>query len=100
MDFKRILRAPLFWVVAVIAITLMVISFGDAGGYTRIDTSAAQRLITEDKVQKVTITNNEIVDIDLKSGQTDSDGKNVKDATKVRTEYVEAAGPSFVKLVD
>ena len=41
MDFKRILRAPLFWVVAIIAITLMVFTFSDTGGYTRIDTSAA-----------------------------------------------------------
>ena len=47
MDYKRILRAPLFWVVAVIAVTLMVFSLSDAGGYTRIDTSAAQQLIVE-----------------------------------------------------
>ncbi|GAA4710342.1 ATP-dependent zinc metalloprotease FtsH [Pedococcus ginsenosidimutans] len=99
MDFKRILRAPLFWVVAVIAITLMVFSLSDAGGYTRIDTSAAEQLITQKKVEKVTITNNEVVDIDLKSGQTYSDGKNIKDATKVRTEYVEAAGPGFIQLL-
>ncbi|EBM0725587.1 cell division protein FtsH, partial [Salmonella enterica subsp. enterica serovar Senftenberg] len=99
MDFKRILRAPLFWVVAVIAITLMVFSLSDAGGYTRIDTSAAEQLITQKKVEKVTITNNEVVDIDLKSGQTYSDGKNIKGATKVRTEYVEAAGPGFIKLL-
>ncbi|MEP6854962.1 MAG: ATP-dependent metallopeptidase FtsH/Yme1/Tma family protein, partial [Pedococcus sp.] len=100
MDFKRILRAPLFWVVAVIAITLMVFSFSDAGGYTRIDTSAAQQLIKDNKVQKVTVTNNEVVDLDLKSGQSYSDGKNVKGATKVRTEYVEAAGPGFIKLLE
>ena len=93
MDFKRILRAPLFWVVAVIAITLMVFSLSDAGGYTRIDTSAAQQLITEKKVERAVVTNNEVVDLDLKKGETYSDGKNVKDATKVRTQYVEAAGP-------
>ncbi|QGN58381.1 ATP-dependent zinc metalloprotease FtsH [Nostocoides sp. HKS02] len=100
MDFKRILRAPLFWVVAVIAITLMVFSLSDTGGYTRIDTSAAEQLITEHKVQRVVVTDNEIVDIDLKAGQTYSDGKNIKGATKVRTQFVEAAGPSFIKLLD
>lgn len=100
MDFKRILRAPLFWVVAVIAITLMVFSLSDAGGYTRIDTSAAQQLITEKKVERAVVTNNEVVDLDLKKGVTYSDGKNVKGATKVRTQYVEAAGPSFIKLLE
>jgi cell division protease FtsH len=100
MDFKRILRAPLFWVVAVIAITLMVFSFSDAGGYTRIDTSAAQQLISQDKVERAVVTNNEVVDLDLKKGVTYSDGKNVKDATKVRTQYVDAAGPGIIKLLD
>jgi cell division protease FtsH len=99
MDFKRILRAPLFWVVAVVAITLTVFSFSDAGGYTRIDTSAAQQLISEKKVERVVVTNNEVIDIDLKKGQTYSDGKNVKDATKVRTEYVDAAGPGIIQLL-
>ena len=56
MNFKRILRAPLFWVVAVIAVTLMVFSLSDAGGYTRIDTSAAQQLITEKKVERAVVT--------------------------------------------
>src|SRR6478735_12657230 len=100
MDFKRILRAPLFWVVAVIAITLMVFSFSDAGGYTRIDTSAAQQLITEKKVERAVVTNNEVVDLDLKKGVSYSDGKSIKDATKVRTQYVDAAGPGIIKLLD
>jgi cell division protease FtsH len=99
MDFKRILRAPLFWVVAVVAITLTVFSFSDAGGYARIDTSAAQQLIAEKKVERVVITNNEVMDLDLRKGQTYSDGKGVKDATKVRTEYVEAAGPGMIQLL-
>ena len=99
MDFKRILRAPLFWVVAVVAITLTVFSFSDAGGYTRIDTSAAQQLISDKKVERVVVTNNEVVDIDLKKGQTYSDGKNVKDATKVRTQYDDASGPRIIQLL-
>ncbi|WP_091759222.1 ATP-dependent zinc metalloprotease FtsH [Pedococcus cremeus] len=99
MDFKRILRTPLFWVIVVVATTLMVFSFSDSGGYTRIDTSAAEQLITDKKVERIQITNNEVVDMDLKSGQTYSNGDGVKNATKVRTQYVEAAGPDFVKLV-
>ncbi|WP_270887232.1 ATP-dependent zinc metalloprotease FtsH [Pedococcus sp. 5OH_020] len=99
MDFKRILRAPLFWVVAIIAITLMVFTIGEGSGYTRIDTSAAQQLITQKKVERAVVTNNEVVDLDLKKGETYSDGKNIKDATKVRTQYVEAAGPAMIQLL-
>jgi cell division protease FtsH len=100
MDFKRILRAPLFWVVAVVAITLMVFSLSDTGGYTRIDTSAAQKLIAEHKVDRVVVTDNEVVDLDLKKGESYSDGKSIKGATKVRTQFVDSGGPSFIKLVE
>ena len=100
MDFKRILRAPLFWVVAVVAITLMVFSLSDTGGYTRIDTSAAQKLIAEHKVDRVVVTDNEVVDLDLKRGESYSDGKSIKGATKVRTQFVDSGGPSFIKLVE
>ena len=101
MDFKRILRAPLFWVVAIVAITLMVFSFSDAGGFTRIDTSAAQQLIKDKKVEKVTVTNNEVVDLTLKKGQTYSnEAENIKAADKVRTQYVEAAGPGIIQLLN
>ncbi|HEV7148566.1 MAG TPA: ATP-dependent zinc metalloprotease FtsH [Pedococcus sp.] len=100
MDFKRILRAPLFWVVAVVAITLMVFSLSDTGGYTRIDTSAAQQLITDKKVERAVVTDNVVVDLDLKKGVTYSDGKTIKGATKVETQFVDAAGPSFIKLLD
>jgi cell division protease FtsH len=100
MDFKRILRAPLFWVVAVVAITLMVFSLSDTGGYTRIDTSAAQQLITDKKVERAVVTDNVVVNLDLKKGQTYSDGKGIKGATKVQTQFVDAAGPGFIKLLD
>ncbi|HEV7171793.1 ATP-dependent zinc metalloprotease FtsH [Pedococcus sp.] len=100
MDFKRILRAPLFWVVAVVAITLMVFSLSDTGGYTRIDTSAAQKLIAEHKVARVVVTDNVVVDLDLKKGESYSDGKSIKGATKVRTQFVDAGGPSFIKLLE
>ena len=99
MDFKRILKTPLFWVIVVVATTLMVFSFSDGGGYTRIDTSAAEKLISEDKAQSVKLTNNEVIDIDLKSGQTYSDGDSIKNATKVRAQYVDARGPEIIKLL-
>jgi cell division protease FtsH len=99
MDFKRILRTPLFWVVLVVATTLMVFSFSDDGGYVRIDTSAAEQLIEQEKVESAKLTDNEVMDLTLKPGETYSDGDTVKDATKVRAQYVEARGPSIVELL-
>ena len=40
MDFKRIFKTPLFWVLAVIVVMLTVFSFDGNGGYT----TAAQRI--------------------------------------------------------
>ena len=45
------------------------------------------------------LTNNEVIDLDLKSGQSLLDGDSVKDATKVRAQYVEARGPSIIALL-
>ena len=39
MDFKRIFKAPLFWVLAVIVVMLTVFSFDGSGGYTTITTA-------------------------------------------------------------
>ena len=50
MDFKRILRTPMVWVVLIVGIGVLLLSLQGAGGFTRIDTSAAEQLINDDKV--------------------------------------------------
>lgn len=100
MKPAKVFRTPLFWF-ALIAITAGLFFFYDgSGGYQRVDTSAAETLIREDKVDKAEFTSDNVLQLDLKDGETYSDGENVKDAQKVRTEYVDARAPQLVRLVD
>ena len=45
MDFKRIFRTPMLWIVVLIGAAILVLSLSDNGGFTRIDTSKALDLI-------------------------------------------------------
>ncbi len=74
--------------------------FADAGGYTRIDTSAALQLIKDDKVESAKLLNNERLELVLKDGQLYSDGDKIKDAKKVYSFYVEARGLQLVQALD
>jgi cell division protease FtsH len=99
MDFKRILRTPMVWVVLIIGIGLLWLSVGDAGSFTRIDTSAAEKLITDNKVDSAKFVDNDHVDLTLKKGQGYSSG-DIKDATRVRAYYVNPRGPELVRLLN
>jgi cell division protease FtsH len=97
MDFKRIFRAPLFWVLAVIVVMLTVFSFNGDGGYVTITTAQAEKLIAEKKVDKAVLTTENVLTMDLKSGQTFTDeATDVAGATKVRAEYVDARAEQLV----
>ncbi len=97
MDFKRILRAPVFWVLAALVLLLLVFTVGGDGGYTTIKTSQAEKLITEKKVESAVMGTDNVISLDLKSGETFSDpSAKVSDATKVRAEYVNARAEQLV----
>ena len=82
MKPAKVFRTPLFWF-ALIAITAGLFFFYDgSGGYQRVDTSAAETLIREDKVDKAEFTSDNVLQLDLKDGQTFSDGDAVTDATQ------------------
>ena len=83
MDFKRILRTPMVWVVLIVGIGVLLLSLQGAGGFTRIDTSAAEKLINDGKVQSAKLEVDK-VDLTLKKGESYSDGDGVKDATRVQ----------------
>jgi cell division protease FtsH len=101
MKTKRIARPQLLWLVLIAAgLFSMMALFSDTGGYTRIDTSAALQLLSEDKVDTAKVLNNERLELVLKDGVTYSDGTRVKDATKVYTYYVTARGPQVVAALD
>jgi cell division protease FtsH len=99
MDFKRILRTPLIWVVLIFGIGLLLLTLTTAGGFSRIDTSAAQKLINDGSVESAKFTGDDQLDLTLKPGKTYSDGDKVKDATKVSTYYVPQRGETLVQAV-
>ncbi|HNQ08634.1 MAG TPA: AAA family ATPase, partial [Tetrasphaera sp.] len=96
---KRIVRNPLLWVLAMFTLMVVLFSFNGDGGYARIDTSAAAQLISNKQVESAKFTSDNVLDLTLKSGQTYT-GEGVKDATKVRTEFIDARADELVTLVN
>ena len=70
MDFKRILRTPMLWIVVLIGAAILVLSLSDNGGFTRIDTSKALDLINTSKVDSAKLINNERMELTLKQGES------------------------------
>ena len=100
MNAKRIFRTPLFWLAIAVVIAFAMFSMDGSGGYARIDTIQAEKLIADGHVEKAKITSENVLDLDLKEGQTyTSPDNSVKEATKVRTEFVEARADEVVALV-
>ncbi len=99
MDWKRILRTPMVWVVLVVAIGVLFVSLGGNGGYSRIDTSAAEKLISGGSVASAKFVDTDRLDLTLKPGVTYSGG-GVTKANRVETYYVEARGPELVRLLN
>ncbi|HEY8620476.1 MAG TPA: ATP-dependent zinc metalloprotease FtsH [Dermatophilaceae bacterium] len=100
MDFKRILRTPVVWVVLIFGIGVLWLSIGDASTFTRIDTSAAEKLINDGAVDSAKFAGTDRLDLTLKPGQSYSDGDKVKAATKVQTYYVVQRGESLVQAIN
>ncbi len=100
MNAKKFFRAPAFW--ALLLITVFVVMFMTQGndGYERIDTSAAEKLISSGKVEDAHFTTDNVLQLDLKKGETYSDGETVEKANKVQTEFIDARADHFVALAD
>jgi cell division protease FtsH len=99
MDFKRILRTPVVWVVLIFGIGVLWLSVADSSSFTRIDTSAAEKLINDGAVDSAEFVGEDQVQLTLKPGQTYSDGDKVKAADKVMAYYVPQRGESLVTAV-
>ncbi|TWP33665.1 ATP-dependent zinc metalloprotease FtsH [Leekyejoonella antrihumi] len=95
MNYKRLLRNPGLLIFLVVAIGFLWFTFGSVGGYQNIDTSVAEQLITQNKVESAKLTPDS-VELTLKSGYT---GGNVKNATQVEASYVSARGDQLVNLL-
>src|SRR5665811_1806600 len=99
MNFKRILRTPVVWVVLIFGIGVLWLTVADSSSFTRIDTSAAEKLINEGAVDSAKFVGEDQIDLTLKPGQTYSDGNNVKAADQVMAYYVPQGGESLVTAV-
>ena len=99
MNGKRLFRNPLLWVAALLALMFLTFSFSGDGGFARVDTSVAQQLLNEGKVQSARFTSENVLDLTLKEGQTYTGG-SVKNADKVRTEFIDARAEELVTLVN
>jgi cell division protease FtsH len=99
MDFKRILRTPIIWVVLIFGIGLLWLSLSSSSSFVRIDTSAAQKLINAGSVESAKFVGDDQIDLTLKPGKTYSDGDKVKAANKVSAYYVTQRGESLVQAL-
>jgi cell division protease FtsH len=100
MDFRRILRGPVVWLVIIVAAVVAFLTLGGNGGFQQIDTSAAMSLITQNKVASAKINNvDQSISLTLKKGETYTGG-GVKNATKVEAFYINARGSEVVSTLD
>ncbi len=98
MDFKRILRGPVIWILIALLVVLVGSQALSGGGYQRIDTAQGLQLLSEGKVEQAKIVDREQrVDLTLKSPYTTPDGKNVGD--NVQFFYVAPRGQEVVSAV-
>ena len=100
MNAKKIFRAPAFWALLLIAVFVLMFTTRGGGDYARVDTSAAEKLITDGKVDKAHFTTDNLLQLDLKEGETYSDGEAVKDADKVETEFIDARASHMLDIVE
>jgi len=89
MDFKRILRGPIFWVAIAVVFVLvgssLISSWGSPGS---VDTSVAISDITANQVDTATLTDRDQV-LDL----------TLKDGSKVRASYIAGQGVKLQELL-
>ncbi len=99
MNGKRLFRNPLLWVMALLTLMIVMFSFNGNGGFARVDTAVAEKLIAGGQVASAQFTSENVLDLTLKDGQGYT-GDGVKDALKVRTEFIDARAEQLVALVD
>jgi cell division protease FtsH len=99
MDFKRILRGPLVYIVLGVLALWIGFSLLTGSGSRQITTEQGLGLLSDNGVKTVKIYDSEQrVDLTLKSAYTDPSGQNL--GTVVQFNYVTARGADVVKAVD
>jgi cell division protease FtsH len=99
MDFKRILRGPLVYIVLGVLALWIGFSLLTGSGSRQITTEEGLALLSDNGVKTVKIYDSEQrVDLTLKSAYTDANNQNL--GTTVQFNYVAARGADVVKAVD
>ncbi len=99
MDFKRILRGPLVYIVLGVLALWIGFSLLTGSGSRQITTEEGLGLLSDNGVKTVKIYDSEQrVDLTLKSAYTDPTGQNL--GSVVQFNYVAARGADVVKAVD
>jgi cell division protease FtsH len=99
MDFKRILRGPLVYIVLGVLALWIGFSLLTGSGSRQITTEEGLALLSDNGVKTVKIYDSEQrVDLTLKSAYTDANNQNL--GTVVQFNYVAARGADVVKAVD
>ena len=100
MNAKKFFRSPAFWGLLLITVFGLMFLTQDDEEYARIDTSAAEKLVTDEKVEDAHFTTENVLQLDLKEGETYSNGEEVEDADKVETEFIDARASHMLDIVD
>ncbi len=99
MDFKRILRGPLVYIVVGVLTLFIGFSLLTGSGSRQITTEEGLHLLSANAVKTVKIYDSEQrVDLTLNSSYTDPSGQNL--GTAVQFNYVAARGADVVAAVD
>ena len=89
MNFKRIFRGPLFWIVLAVLLVLVIADVvSQSGGYEKVDTSEVIAAIQEGEAETVTL-----IDRDQEVRVDKTDG------SKIKASYIEPQGALLTELV-
>ncbi len=93
MNAKRLMKTPIPFVV-VLVLALLALNLMPTGGFQEVQTYQAEKLINDGQVQSATFTDNDRLELTLKSPQDIGDSKGV---SKAYTLYVPQRGESLVQ---
>lgn len=100
MNAKKFFRSPAFWALLLITVFALMFLTQNEEEYDRVDTSAAEKLITDGKVEDAHFTTDNVLQLDLKDGETYSNGEEVSDSKQVETEFIDARSSHMLDIVE
>ncbi|WP_081745038.1 ATP-dependent zinc metalloprotease FtsH [Arthrobacter sp. H14] len=97
MNFKKIFKGPVIWIVLGVAVLLLIFPTFSGGGATRVDTNVGLQLLEDDRVEQAKIYDGEQrVDLTLRDDYV-VDGENMGES--VQFFFVTARGDEVVEAV-